>query len=114
MALSTGLSTLRFIRPENLAPLDASLLYCTRSRSAVSKFLNGFILLPYLLISTRPSRVGRFCAHAVFPLKTKGKDGWPDISVGGPGFCFPVQRWNGKAYELNRCEYEGKRCKPPR
>jgi hypothetical protein len=47
-------------------------------------------------------------------LKTKGKDGWPDISVGGPGFCFPVQRWNGKAYELNRFEYEGKRCKPPR
>jgi hypothetical protein len=47
-------------------------------------------------------------------LKTKGKDGWPDISVGGPGFCFPVQRWNGKAYELNRYEYEGKRCKPPR
>ncbi len=47
-------------------------------------------------------------------LKTKGKNGWPDISVGGPGFCFPVERWNGKAYELNRFEYEGKRCKPPR
>jgi hypothetical protein len=47
-------------------------------------------------------------------LKTKGKDGWPDISVGGPGFCFPVQRWNGKAYTLNRHEYEGKRCKPQR
>ena len=47
-------------------------------------------------------------------LKTKGKDGWPDLSVGGPGFCFPVQRWNGKTYELNRFEYEGKRCKPPR
>lgn len=45
-------------------------------------------------------------------LKTRGKDGWPDISVGGPGFCFPVQRWNGKTYELNRFEYEGKRCKP--
>lgn len=47
-------------------------------------------------------------------LKTKGKDGWPDLSVGGPGFCFPVERWNGKAYELNRFEYEGKRCKPTR
>jgi hypothetical protein len=47
-------------------------------------------------------------------LKTKGKDSWPDISVGGPGFCFPVQRWNGKAYTLNRHEYEGKRCKPQR
>jgi hypothetical protein len=47
-------------------------------------------------------------------LATKGADGWPDISVGGPGFCFPVQRWNGKQYVLNRHEYEGKRCKPNR
>jgi len=47
-------------------------------------------------------------------LKTKGKDGWPDISVGGPGFCFPVHRWNGKEYALNRFEYQGKRCKPQR
>lgn len=47
-------------------------------------------------------------------LKTKGKEGWPDILVGGSGFCFPVQRWNGKTYELNRFEYEGKRCKPSR
>jgi hypothetical protein len=46
-------------------------------------------------------------------LKTRGVGGWPDISVGGPGFCFPVERWNGKAYKLNRFEYEGKRCKPP-
>ena len=47
-------------------------------------------------------------------LKTKGVDGWPDISIGGPGFCFPVQRWNGKAYKQQRWEYEGKACKPPR
>ncbi|MHB1083312.1 MAG: hypothetical protein ACYCZA_00510 [Thiobacillus sp.] len=47
-------------------------------------------------------------------LKTRGIGGWPDISVGGPGFCFPVQRWNGKEYKLNRFEYTGKRCKPPR
>jgi hypothetical protein len=47
-------------------------------------------------------------------LKTHGVGGWPDISVGGPGFCFPVERWNGKEYKLNRFEYEGKRCKPPR
>lgn len=47
-------------------------------------------------------------------LKTKGVGGWPDISVGGPGFCFPVERWNGKAYVLHRFEYEGKRCKPQR
>lgn len=47
-------------------------------------------------------------------LKTKGAGGWPDMQVGGPGFCHPVMRWDGKAYALNRHEYEGKRCKPPR
>jgi hypothetical protein len=47
-------------------------------------------------------------------LKTKGADGWPDISVGGPGFCFPVERWNGREYKFQRWEYDGKACKPPR
>jgi len=47
-------------------------------------------------------------------LATRGAGGWPDVSVGGPGFCFPVERWNGKEYTLHRFEYEGKRCKPPR
>jgi hypothetical protein len=46
-------------------------------------------------------------------LATRGAGGWPDLQVGGPGFCFPVQRWNGREYKLNRFEYEGKRCKPP-
>ena len=46
-------------------------------------------------------------------LATKGVGGWPDIEMGGPGFCFPVWRWNGKAYALNRFEYEGKPCKGP-
>ena len=45
-------------------------------------------------------------------LKTKGVAGWPDIEIGGPGFCFPVQRWNGKTYEPVRFQYEGKPCKP--
>jgi hypothetical protein len=48
------------------------------------------------------------------PLETMGKDGWPDLSIGGPGFCFPVQRWNGKEYALHRFEYQGKACKPER
>lgn len=47
-------------------------------------------------------------------LKTRGAGNWPDISIGGPGFCFPVERWNGKEYKLHRFEYEGKRCKPQR
>ena len=44
-------------------------------------------------------------------LSTKGAGGWPDIQLGGPGFCFPVVRWNGKAYLNHRLEYEGKPCK---
>lgn len=46
-------------------------------------------------------------------LTTKGVGGWPDISIGGPGFCFPVVRWNGKEYVSNRFAYEGKSCRPP-
>ena len=45
-------------------------------------------------------------------LPAKGASGWPDISVGGPGFCFPVMRWNGLAYKLSRYAYDGKTCKP--
>lgn len=45
-------------------------------------------------------------------LSTRGVGNWPDISVGGPGFCFPVKRWNGKEYVQNRYQYDGKNCKP--
>jgi hypothetical protein len=44
-------------------------------------------------------------------LATRGAGGWPDMEVGGPGFCFPVMRWNGRAYALHRREYEGKPCR---
>lgn len=43
-----------------------------------------------------------------------GAPSWPDMEVGGPGFCFPIQRWNGYAYALNRWAYEGKPCRPAR
>jgi hypothetical protein len=45
-------------------------------------------------------------------LETRGSRGWADLAVGGPGFCFPVLRWNGSEYAFNRYEYEGKRCSP--
>jgi hypothetical protein len=45
-------------------------------------------------------------------LATKGAGGWPDIQIGGPGFCFPVVRWDGREYRLQRHEYEGKPCRP--
>jgi hypothetical protein len=44
-------------------------------------------------------------------LTTMGVGGWPDIEIGGPGFCFPVQRWNGREYVLQRHQYEGKPCR---
>lgn len=44
-------------------------------------------------------------------LKSKGVGGWPDILLGGPGFCFPVLRWNGKAYVDHGQQYEGKPCR---
>ena len=45
-------------------------------------------------------------------LKSKGTAGWPDLEIGGQGFCFPVQRWNGSEYRTLRYQYEGKACKP--
>lgn len=47
-------------------------------------------------------------------LTTKGHAGWPDLSIGGPGFCFPVLRWNGQSYAQHRWEYDRKACSPPR
>jgi hypothetical protein len=35
-------------------------------------------------------------------LPTRGVGGWPDIVNGGPGFCFPVMRWNGRDYAIVR------------
>jgi hypothetical protein len=53
-------------------------------------------------------------AGIVTLLGTKGVGNWPDIEIGGQGFCFPVQRWNGRAYVLRRHQYEGKPCRPAR
>ena len=44
-------------------------------------------------------------------LKTKA-NGWPELEVGGPGFCFPVLRWTGQAFATHRHAYDGKRCTP--
>jgi len=44
-------------------------------------------------------------------LTTKGAGGWADIEVGGPGFCFPVVRYDGKTYVQNRQkEYQPGAC----
>ncbi len=44
-------------------------------------------------------------------LATKGAGGWPDVEIGGPGMCFPVERWNGREYVIHRRQYEGRPCR---
>ncbi len=50
---------------------------------------------------------GNFTAHLGFPgttpdILTTVNMGYPDLMIGGPGFEFPIQRWNGKTYEYYR------------
>ena len=71
----------------------------------------------FWLVSKLPSGKWRLMTNAIgIPefLQTKGQDGWPDVSIGGPGFCFPVRRWNGREYQVQHWEYDGKTYKPPR
>jgi hypothetical protein len=80
-------------------------------------FCNGFAGTGFRLLSKQTDGRWRvMTGGSGLPqfLKTRGAGSWPDISIGGAGFCFPVERWNGKEYKLHRFEYEGKRCKPPR
>ncbi|MDP5280322.1 hypothetical protein Q9Q95_15440 [Sphingomonas sp. DG1-23] len=71
----------------------------------------------YTLVSKQADRSWKSIASGtgiLAILATKGVAGWPDLEIGGQGFCFPVQRWNGKAYVLHRHQYEGKPCRPAR
>ncbi len=69
----------------------------------------------YSLVSKQPNGTWKLMSGStgipIF-LTSRGVDNWPDLQVGGPGFCFPVLRWNGKSYDLHHFEYEGRRCKP--
>jgi len=44
-----------------------------------------------------------FPAYSVEPQK-EGHLGYPDLLIGGPGFCFPIWRWDGTAYQYLRQE----------
>lgn len=47
------------------------------------------------------------------PLSTTGKNGYPDIMVGGRGLCHGVWRYNGVRYDLHRhSTFEGQDCTP--
>ena len=80
-----------------------------------SSFCYGMQGSGYMLVSKQTDGRWRLVTDGsgiLTPLATKGVGGWPDLEIGGPGFCFAVERWNGSAYVLNRHEYEGKSCKP--
>jgi hypothetical protein len=52
---------------------------------------------------------GQFIKNLDFPgiykkLATKNK-GFPDIEIGGPGFCFAIWQWNGTKYDY-KCSRE--------
>ena len=54
---------------------------------------------------------GKYQMNLGFPsggydvLETKNA-GYADLKIGGPGFCFPVYRWNGKTYDFLRNQEE--------
>ncbi|WP_114946504.1 hypothetical protein [Microvirga calopogonii] len=39
--------------------------------------------------------------------------GFPDLELGGPGFCHPIWRWNGAEYDLYRRCVDGKLVMAP-
>ncbi len=52
---------------------------------------------------------GKYEANFGFPAasadpKAEKSQGYPDLLIGGPGFCFGVWRWNGKQYAHHRDE----------
>ncbi|MDT9598874.1 hypothetical protein [Sphingosinicella rhizophila] len=69
----------------------------------------------YAIMASSPAGWKSVHSNSGIPkfLATRGAGGWQDIEVGGPGFCFPVLRWNGKEYALLRHQYEGKPCRLP-
>lgn len=79
-------------------------------------FCYGFAGIGFAIVSKQASGHWRPVTQGIgIPsfLGTGGARGWPDLQIGGPGFCFPVERWDGAQYALNRHEYEGKACSPP-
>lgn len=78
-------------------------------------FCYGHTGAGYGLVSKQPDGQWKLMTSGtgiLFFLPGRGAGGWPDIEIGGPGFCFPVERWDGSSYTLLGYEYEGKACRP--
>jgi len=66
----------------------------------------------YVLTQAGPGRWTPLFQSPGIPefLATKA-NGWPEVEIGGPGFCFPIHRWDGKTYAFARNhEYEPGAC----
>lgn len=70
----------------------------------------------YTILTKSPNgrwtKISQNIGHPNF-LKTRA-NGWPELEIGGPGFCFGVHRWTGKSFEYHRSQYDGKPCNPLR
>ena len=76
-------------------------------------FCYGHTGVGFSLVSKQPDGTWKLVNSGIgiVSFLNTSADGWPDIEIGGPGFCFPVERWNGKEYVLHRHEYDGKPCR---
>lgn len=81
----------------------------------VSSFCYGNTGIKSNLVSKKPDGSWSLAFSSIGVLRvvaSSKKEHWTDIEVGGPGFCFPIYRWDGKKIALNRYEYESKSCRP--
>jgi len=79
-----------------------------------STYCYGATEAGYAIVSKQANGTWRLVTKGsgmVTPLSTRGAGGWPDLEIGGPGFCFPVLRWSGTEYKLHRRAYEGQPCR---
>jgi hypothetical protein len=80
-----------------------------------SAYCFGMTGMGYVLVSSASDGSWRKItegAGILTVLASTGEGGWPDLEIGGPGFCFPVARWNGREYAIHRHQYEGAPCEP--
>lgn len=103
-----------FIEPERIRDLngDGKLEIVV---TASGSFCYGNTGQGYYLMQKTPAGTWRAIdSNTGIPtfLSSRGAGGWQDIEVGGPGFCFPIVRFNGKTYQqLRMKEYEPGACR---
>lgn len=61
----------------------------------------------YLVTRTAPNQWKLLFQESGVPVfRNTRTGGWPDLRLGGPGFCHPLYKWNGKTYVFSRREEE--------